>query len=78
MPEPKKKTVKCPECETETELIRDEDGDWNGRCPNDECRLDVGACYDRARHADASERLREQRKEARKQTGKEKKDRFSF
>lgn len=43
-----KRKILCPECETEVEIIRDEDGDDQGVCGN--CGLNVGKILTRRRY----------------------------
>lgn len=53
------KTVECPECETDTPL--DEDG--QGECPN--CGLDVGWVVEKARRDEAVDKYKQRKKEER-------------
>ena len=53
----KERKILCPECETEVTITRDEDGDDVGRCPNEECKLDVGAILTRRRYARADRKI---------------------
>ena len=54
---PKERTVQCPECETDVKIVRDDDGDDNGRCAN--CGLDVGRVLTRYRLDRAISKVRE-------------------
>jgi len=42
----KKKSVKCPCGVEDVELIRDDDGDWEGKCPD--CGRNLGRVATRA------------------------------
>ena len=53
----KERKILCPECQTETTITRDGDGDDVGRCPNDDCKLDVGAILTRRRYARADKAI---------------------
>lgn len=54
-----KKKVVCPACNTETELTFDEELDLTGRCG--ECGINLGAIFNRDRHEQALNKLREGR-----------------
>lgn len=69
--EGEKKTVKCPECEADCELVwNEEENRWEGRCGN--CKLNVGRVYEHERYVAASENLRRKREEGAKKNRKEK------
>lgn len=56
-PKAKTKKVLCPECETEVEITTDDDGDYEGTCPNDECKLNVGRILTKRRYDAAVKKM---------------------
>ena len=71
MPEPKKRKMLCPDCETEVEITRDsETGDDEGVCPNPECRLNLGRIITRRRYDNASSKIGKAEEDAAKKSKK--------
>lgn len=53
------KNVVCPECGKDVKLVHDDDGEWEGRCANADCKLDVGAVVTRRRYRTALDKMSE-------------------
>ena len=74
MPEEAKRKTLCPECGTEVEVTRDDEGDDQGRCPK--CKLDVGRILTRRRYRNAEEKLDAQEKAEREKSEKKNKKKW--
>lgn len=64
VPKSKTKKVLCPECETEVEIVTDDDGDFEGICPNDECKLNLGRILTKRRYDRAVKKMDEAEQQA--------------
>lgn len=71
--EQKRKTL-CPECETEVEIVRTEDGGEEGMCDN--CGLNVGQVLTKDRYDRALAKLRENQAKEKAKTAPKKKGFF--
>jgi len=69
-PKSNERTVLCPECDTETVLTRNEDGEDEGRCPG--CNLNVGRIFTKRRYDKALKKVEEGENEEQKKTEKKK------
>jgi Zn-finger protein len=68
MPKEQKRKTLCPECDTEVEITRDEDGADVGVCDN--CGLNVGQVLTKDRYDNALAKLRARSEEEKKKTKK--------
>lgn len=66
--------TQCPECDADVTVKVDEEGDYEGTCPN--CHLNVGRVLTKRRYEKAAARLTEREENAGKKNRK-KSDPFS-